>query len=207
MVNRKRYSIIYKIDEEEFKNIIRNSANYSEAIRKCGYNNTGNTRILKERIKELKLDTSHFIKNDNHKRTYTRKSNSEIFTENSKSSRSCVKKRLYEHYGWEHKCNSCGLSEWTSRTTGNKPVPIKLELEHKNGKNDDNRIENLELLCCLCHSYTSTWRSNNIKITKNKCLDCSTIIRTNSKRCLKCHLKILHKNNKEYKIKQDNCII
>ena len=51
----------------------------------------------------------------------------------------------------EYKCNHCGISEWNGKH-------LSLELEHINGNNRDNRLENIELLCPNCHSQTVTWR-------------------------------------------------
>jgi hypothetical protein len=41
--------------------------------------------------------------------------------------------------------------------------PVTLQLEHKNGNPTDNRIENLEFLCALCHSQTSTYGGKNTR--------------------------------------------
>lgn len=51
-------------------------------------------------------------------------------------------------------CNRCGLTEWLSE-------PIVLELEHKDGNNQNNTRENLEAICPNCHSLTKTWRGRN----------------------------------------------
>ena len=51
-------------------------------------------------------------------------------------------------------CNNCGISEWQG-------MKISLELEHKDGNNQNNSRDNLEGLCPNCHSITDTWRGRN----------------------------------------------
>lgn len=56
-------------------------------------------------------------------------------------------------------CLKCGISEWQGKK-------IPLELEHKDGNNQNNERSNLEGLCPNCHSITETWRGKN-KPSKN----------------------------------------
>ena len=38
---------------------------------------------------------------------------------------------------------------------------ISLEIDHINGDNNDNRIENLHYLCPNCHALTDSYRGKN----------------------------------------------
>ena len=54
------------------------------------------------------------------------------------------------------KCESCGLEKWLD-------MPINLEIHHIDGNRKNNSLENLQLLCPNCHSYTDNWRGRNRK--------------------------------------------
>jgi 5-methylcytosine-specific restriction endonuclease McrA len=51
-------------------------------------------------------------------------------------------------------CADCGISEWKSK-------PIILEIDHKDGNNQNNSRENLWAICPNCHSVTESWRGRN----------------------------------------------
>lgn len=69
-------------------------------------------------------------------------------------SRQYVKARLLMAGLKQERCENCGLAEW-------RGDPLSLELHHVNGDGQDNRLENLRLLCPNCHSQTDTWGARN----------------------------------------------
>lgn len=63
-----------------------------------------------------------------------------------------LKRCLIQNFG--HKCSNCKNTEWM-----NKPIP--LEIEHIDGNSQNNKKENLCLLCPNCHAQTSTYKAKN----------------------------------------------
>jgi hypothetical protein len=53
-----------------------------------------------------------------------------------------------------HKCERCQNTEWCG-------LPIPVDIHHKNGNSDDNRLENVELICPNCHRMTENHGSKN----------------------------------------------
>ena len=92
------------------------------------------------------------------------KSLDEILVEDSSyDCTSSLKKRLFKEGVKEQKCECCGISEWLGK-------PIALELHHINGVHNDNRIENLQILCPNCHSQTNNYCGKNAKKHTQKLL-------------------------------------
>jgi 5-methylcytosine-specific restriction endonuclease McrA len=71
----------------------------------------------------------------------------ELLVAGPERNRTHVKLRLLSAGVKENRCEECGLSEWLDE-------PLSMTLHHVNGDGDDNRLENLVLLCPNCHSQT-----------------------------------------------------
>lgn len=85
----------------------------------------------------------------------------EILVEGSTYQSNKLRLRLLKAGLKEYRCEKCNNTEWNDQ-------PIPLELNHINGDNSDNRLENLELLCPNCHAQTDSYRGKNYGNAKNK---------------------------------------
>lgn len=70
--------------------------------------------------------------------------------------RTHVKTRLLRAGLLENRCSECGLAEW-------RGMPLKAHIDHINGIKNDNRLENLRMLCPNCHSQTNTYGGRNLR--------------------------------------------
>lgn len=147
--------------DEQFIEVVANSYSVAQCLNKLNLRPTGgNYKVFHRRVSMLNIDTSHFtgqghLKNKKHNWS-PKIPISDLLKENTYYQSHKLKLRLIKEGYKEHKCENCNKTEWL----GN---PIPLELEHKNGINTDNRIENLSLLCPNCHALTNTYRGKNKK--------------------------------------------
>lgn len=78
----------------------------------------------------------------------------ELLVAGSYHGRHNLKTRLVREGLKRRECERCGLVDWLGE-------PLTLALHHINGRRNDNRLENLMLLCPNCHSQTDTFAGRN----------------------------------------------
>ena len=62
-----------------------------------------------------------------------------------------LKIRLLNEGYLKPECSTCGNTQW-----GDEEIP--LQLDHKNGNDEDNSLDNLRLLCPNCHAQPPWYR-------------------------------------------------
>jgi len=150
-----------KWSESQLKNAVENSKSYRQVLHKLGLIEAGgNYEQIKKYIKEYNFDASHFtgkvwnkgLKGIGKPRLLLEN----ILVKNSNYQSFKLKKRLFVAGIKKQKCEECG---WAER---NSDGYLPLELDHINGDHNDNRLENLRVLCPNCHSLKPNHRGRNI---------------------------------------------
>ena len=145
--------------KEELEQIVSSSITFAEVMIKLGYTkNRGNSvNGLKKYLDSLNIDYSHFKgKAHGTSNTAIYKLNEILIKDTPYTNMTSLKRRILNANLLEYKCAICGICEWQNK-------PLILQLDHINGDNKDNRLENLRLLCPNCHSQTETFCGKNKK--------------------------------------------
>ena len=185
---KKKESIIEKenskIEYEQIVcNLIKNSDNINQVCILLGKRPTNiNYIYIKNIIDKYNIDISHFKINVQEKPKKYKEIDDILCEHSPYKTISSLRARLIRDGIKEEKCECCGNTEWLGKK-------IPLQLHHVNGVRDDNRIENLQLLCPNCHAFTDTYCGSNIKnkskyVHKSKtCKMCGKTFFGNNKFC------------------------
>lgn len=111
-------------------------------LKKMGIEYKGNQSRLGSTIPKTYIDSSHYL------------------YKGSSIQSNVLKKKLIKDKILEAECSSCKLSDWQGKS-------IPLELDHIDGDNTNNELENLRILCPNCHAFTDTYRGKNKKTARS----------------------------------------
>lgn len=150
------------MDKYELEKVVKESKTKTECLIKMGLRAAGgNYKTITKYIEEYQISTEHFdihqarIYKMNQINSKRKIPLSEILTENSTYNRHRLKERLYDENIKLRQCELCGQGEiWNG-------MKMSLIIDHINGIWDDNRIENLRIVCPNCNATLPTHCGKN----------------------------------------------
>lgn len=170
--------------KNELEQIVSQSKNFAEVCKKLGYKSDSiKTReTIKTRINNFNISISHFQNNNKVER-----SEEDIFVINSTVSQSTLRRWYKKGEYTDYVCSICHLKPvWNNQE-------LTLILDHINGINNDDRLENLRWVCPNCNMQLEATGSRNpqrkIIAKKFYCKECGIEISKNSNYCMSCFNK------------------
>lgn len=144
-----------KVSDDVFVEIVKENCSVSSCLKAQNLKPLGaNYKGFYKRIERLGLDTSHFTGQgylkDKQNKYVPEFSIEEAFVVGGSLSSFNLNKKIQKYNLKPYFCEECGLDKWRDKS-------ISLHLDHINGINNDNRLENLRFLCPNCHSQTDTY--------------------------------------------------
>ena len=146
-----------KYTREVLEPLVRDCRSLAEILRALGKGSYSgaSSNLLKARIQEYGLDTSHFM---GYRTALGRRSNKRrvaasilVLSEGSKRTPTDLLRRALLEIGVSHVCGICGTGNlWCG-------MPLVLQIDHIDGNWRDSRRENLRFACPNCHSQTDTF--------------------------------------------------
>ena len=176
-------ALIDNYSKEELQQIDSISRSFSQFCRNLGYkSNATKTRdTIKDRINKLGIDISHFSMVSNG----VKRTEENTFIKNSDVCQSVLRKKYFQGNYTPYICSICGLKPfWIGKE-------LTLILDHINGENHDDRLENLRWVCPNCNIQLETSNGRNQRVLSKKyyCVDCGKEISKGSTRCSACSCK------------------
>ena len=163
-----------RYSEQEAREAIAASHCFADALRRLGMRPAGgNHRTLRKYVEEIWLiPTDHFepdrLRNEALRRGAVPLAS--VLVEESTYSRGNLKARLFKEGIKDRVCEMCGQDEiWQGRR-------MALILDHINGVANDNRLENLRIVCpnCAATLVTHCGRQNRLLREPRSCLTCGS---------------------------------
>lgn len=146
----KNQTYYYNYSVEQLQEIADRSTTFTDFMRKIGYISTGgkSSQALRQYCKDNGIKIPDLIKRRN-------VDNEDIFKQNSKVAQTVLRRRYTKLYP-PQRCAICGQGLiWNGER-------LTLILDHIDGNNRNNRLENLRWVCPNCDIQLPTSRGKNI---------------------------------------------
>jgi Zn finger protein HypA/HybF involved in hydrogenase expression len=157
--------------EEQAREAIAASLSFAETLRRLGKCPTGGAaQVLRKWTVRWGIPTDHFDPYAASRGRFVKTCIplDEILVEGSTYNRGQLKVRLFDAGLKDRRCELCGLGEiWHGRR-------FSLILDHINGVSNDNRIENLRVVCPNCAATLDTHCGRKLRLAELECALCGT---------------------------------
>lgn len=155
-----------KYTKEALEEAVKESTSILDVLRHFGGVKSGSSHNrVSKKIKEFKIDTSHFYRTYNYSPSQNEKMHFNDILKldrlNGRRESSERLRRAMIESGIEYKCSNCGnCGEWQDEK-------LTLEIDHIDENRLNNERSNLRFLCPNCHSLRGNNVPKKIKICKN----------------------------------------
>jgi hypothetical protein len=160
-----------RYSEQDAREAVASSLSSAEALRKLGLKPAGgNHKLFRRYVDEVwRIPTEHFDP-DRAQRSGLKQMRpvalEAVLVEGCHYSRDTLKRRLYESGIKARRCEMCGQGEqWRGKR-------MSLILDHINGVPDDNRLENLRIVCPNCAATLDTHCGRKNRLPDRRCAHC-----------------------------------
>jgi hypothetical protein len=172
------HMFVPRYSEEELRLVVPGMTSMTEVLRYFGLRPAGgNHRLLRHWLDEWGISTEHFTGTPPPARREPT-SLEDVLVEHSTYSPHTLKQRLYDAGLKERVCELCGQNEhWNG-------AHMSLILDHINGVADDNRLENLRIVCPNCNATLETHcgKANLRTVVDQLCERCGAAFRPKTAR-------------------------
>jgi hypothetical protein len=157
----------WRFTEAQVRSAVAASMSFAETLRRLGLcPSGGNWKTLRRYADDRGISTAHFDPYASSRGTRTRIPLDEILVRDSTYSRNHLKERLYAEGLKRPTCEMCGQGpEWHGRR-------LSLILDHVNGVRNDNRLDNLRIVCPNCAATLDTHCGRMNRLPRRRCDRC-----------------------------------